>query len=188
MEDIARPVEDSIATVEILSDPELVTQIRQGEREIEAGEGISLEELEAQISSDIERAGINRLEGVQKAPFTPVSSTGQALSLSKALLSPLPSWERARVRVDASTGQIYRQPQSLPWRGERFREGFPQLLESLSKGETPFTVRQACPEPVEGLTTNGLGRSAGTPRESTSRRRSCRIDSAVRRPPSRPQA
>ena len=57
MEDIARPVEDSIATVEILSDPELVAQIRQGEREIEAGEGISLEELEAQISSDIEKAG-----------------------------------------------------------------------------------------------------------------------------------
>lgn len=57
MENIARPVEEILATVEILSDPELVAQIRQGEREVEAGEGISLEELEAQISSDIEKTG-----------------------------------------------------------------------------------------------------------------------------------
>ena len=57
MGNIAEPIEDILATVEILSDPELVAQIRQGEREIEAGEGISLEELEAQISSDIEKAG-----------------------------------------------------------------------------------------------------------------------------------
>ena len=49
--------EEILATVEILSDPELVAQIRQGEREIEAGEGISLEELEAQISSDAEKTG-----------------------------------------------------------------------------------------------------------------------------------
>ena len=51
------PIKSVFATVEILSDPELVSQIRQGEREIEAGEGISLEELEAQISSDMEEAG-----------------------------------------------------------------------------------------------------------------------------------
>ena len=57
MENIAEPTEDFLATVEILSDPNLVSQIRQGEREIDAGEGISLEELEAQISSDIEKAG-----------------------------------------------------------------------------------------------------------------------------------
>ena len=57
MGNIAEPIENILATVEILSDPELVAQIRQGEREIEAGEGISLEELEAQISSDIEKAG-----------------------------------------------------------------------------------------------------------------------------------
>lgn len=49
--------EEILATVEILSDPELVAQIRQGEREIEAGEGISLEELEAQIFSDAEKTG-----------------------------------------------------------------------------------------------------------------------------------
>jgi prevent-host-death family protein len=48
--------QEILATVEILSDPELVEQIRQGEREIEAGEGIGLEELEAQISRDINRA------------------------------------------------------------------------------------------------------------------------------------
>ncbi len=42
--------QEILATVEILSDPELVEQIRQGEREIEAGEGIALEELEAQIA------------------------------------------------------------------------------------------------------------------------------------------
>ena len=57
MGNIAEPIENTLATVEILSDPELVAQIRQGEREIEAGEGISLEELEAQISSEIEKAG-----------------------------------------------------------------------------------------------------------------------------------
>ena len=49
--------EEILATVEILSDPDLVAQIRQGEREIEAGEGVSLDELEAQISSDIEKTG-----------------------------------------------------------------------------------------------------------------------------------
>ena len=53
-ENISESVEDILATVEILSDPELIAQIRQGEREIEAGEGISLEELEGQVSSDIE--------------------------------------------------------------------------------------------------------------------------------------
>lgn len=57
MGNIAEPIENILATVEILSDPELVAQIRQGEREIEAGEGISLEELEAQRSSDIEKTG-----------------------------------------------------------------------------------------------------------------------------------
>ena len=49
------PTKEAIATVEVLSDPELVKQIRQGEREIEAGEGIALEELEAQISRDLKR-------------------------------------------------------------------------------------------------------------------------------------
>ena len=57
MEDIVESASDILATVEILSDPDLVAQIRQGEHEIEAGEGISLEELEAQISSDIEKTG-----------------------------------------------------------------------------------------------------------------------------------
>ena len=57
MRNIAEPIENVLATVEILSDPELVAQIRQGEREIEAGEGISLEELEAQISSGAEKTG-----------------------------------------------------------------------------------------------------------------------------------
>ena len=56
MKNISQSVEDILTTVEVLSDPELIAQIRQGEREIEAGEGISLEELEAQISSDIELA------------------------------------------------------------------------------------------------------------------------------------
>jgi predicted transcriptional regulator len=56
MKNISESVEDILATVEVLSDPELIAQIRQGEREIEAGEGISLEELEGQISSDIEEA------------------------------------------------------------------------------------------------------------------------------------
>ena len=54
MNSITVSFDEILATVEILSDPDLVAQIRQGEREIEAGEGISLEELEAQISSDIE--------------------------------------------------------------------------------------------------------------------------------------
>ena len=58
MNNISESVEDILATVEILSDPELIAQIRQGEREIEAGEGISLEELEAQVSSDMEEAGV----------------------------------------------------------------------------------------------------------------------------------
>ena len=57
MGNVAEPIEEIFATVEILSDPELVAQIRQGELEVEAGGGISLEELEAQISSNIERAG-----------------------------------------------------------------------------------------------------------------------------------
>ena len=47
--------QEVLATVEILSDPELVEQIRQGELEIEAGEGIGREELEAQIAQDLER-------------------------------------------------------------------------------------------------------------------------------------
>ena len=38
-----------LATVEVLSDPELVEQIRQGEREIAAGEGIPLEQLTAEL-------------------------------------------------------------------------------------------------------------------------------------------
>ena len=54
MKNISESVEDILATVEVLSDPELIAQIRQRERE--AGEGISLEELEGQISSDIEEA------------------------------------------------------------------------------------------------------------------------------------
>ena len=58
MNNISESVEDILATVEILSDPELIAQIRQGEREIEAGEGISLEELEAQVSSDMEEADV----------------------------------------------------------------------------------------------------------------------------------
>ena len=49
------PTKEAVATAEVLSDPELVEQIRQGERQIEAGEGIALEELEAQISRDLER-------------------------------------------------------------------------------------------------------------------------------------
>ncbi len=47
--------QELLATAEVLSDPEFVEQIRQGEREIEAGEGIALEELEALIAQDIER-------------------------------------------------------------------------------------------------------------------------------------
>ena len=47
--------QEVLATVEVLSDPELVAQIRQGEREIEAGEGIAPEELEARIAQDLER-------------------------------------------------------------------------------------------------------------------------------------
>ena len=46
---------EAIATAELLSDPELVEQIRQGERQIEAGQGIALDELESQISRDLER-------------------------------------------------------------------------------------------------------------------------------------
>ena len=41
--------QEVLATVEVLSDPELVEQIRQGEREIEAGESIAIEELKAQL-------------------------------------------------------------------------------------------------------------------------------------------
>ena len=44
-----------LATIEVLSDPELVEQIRQGEHQLEAGEGITIEELEAQIDRDIGR-------------------------------------------------------------------------------------------------------------------------------------
>ena len=47
--------QEILATVEVLSDPVLVEQILQGKREIEAGEGIAFEELEAQIAQDIER-------------------------------------------------------------------------------------------------------------------------------------
>ena len=47
--------QEILATVEVLSDPELVEQIRQGEGEIAAGEGIALEELEEQVSRDLER-------------------------------------------------------------------------------------------------------------------------------------
>ena len=49
------PAKEAIATAKILSDLGLVKQIRQGEREIEAGEGIAFEELEAQIFRDLER-------------------------------------------------------------------------------------------------------------------------------------
>ena len=42
-------MQEILATVEVLSDPELVEQIRQGEREIEAGEGIPLEQLTAEL-------------------------------------------------------------------------------------------------------------------------------------------
>ena len=42
-------VQEILATVEVLSDPELVEQIRRGEREIEAGEGIPLEQFTAEL-------------------------------------------------------------------------------------------------------------------------------------------
>ena len=42
-------VQEILATVEILSDPELVDQIRRGEREIDSGEGIPLEQLTAEL-------------------------------------------------------------------------------------------------------------------------------------------
>ena len=42
-------VQEILATVEVLSDPELVEQIRRGEREVEAGEGIPLEQLTAEL-------------------------------------------------------------------------------------------------------------------------------------------
>ena len=42
-------VQEILATIEVLSDPELVEQIRRGEREIEAGEGIPLEQLTAEL-------------------------------------------------------------------------------------------------------------------------------------------
>ena len=54
MKNISESASDILATVEILSDPELIARIRQGEREIEDGEGISFDELEAQISSVLE--------------------------------------------------------------------------------------------------------------------------------------
>ena len=66
------------------------------------------------------RAGVSATAvQLRESPF--------GLSLSKALFSPLPSWERARVRV-------------MP---RRRRE---QLLESLSKGNSWF----------DKLTTNGF--------------------------------
>ena len=42
-------VQELLATIEVLSDEELVEQIRRGEREIEAGEGIPLEQLTAEL-------------------------------------------------------------------------------------------------------------------------------------------
>ena len=42
-------VQEILATIEVLSDPEFVEQIRRGEREIEAGEGIPLEQLTAEL-------------------------------------------------------------------------------------------------------------------------------------------
>ena len=42
-------VQEILATIEVLSNPELVEQIRRGEREIEAGEGIPLEQLTAEL-------------------------------------------------------------------------------------------------------------------------------------------
>ena len=42
-------VQEVLATVEVLSDPKLVEQIRRGEREIEAGEGVPLEQLTAEL-------------------------------------------------------------------------------------------------------------------------------------------
>ena len=45
--------QEVLATVEVLSDPDLMEQVRQGERELEAGEGISIEGLKAQVSRDL---------------------------------------------------------------------------------------------------------------------------------------
>ena len=45
-------VQEILATVEVLSDPELVEQIQRGEREIEAGEGIHLEQLIAELDQE----------------------------------------------------------------------------------------------------------------------------------------
>ena len=42
-------VQEVLATVELLSDPDLVEQIRRGEREIEAGRGIPLDELTTEL-------------------------------------------------------------------------------------------------------------------------------------------
>ena len=42
-------VQEMLATLEVLSDPELVEQIRQGQRDIEAGKGIPIEELAAEL-------------------------------------------------------------------------------------------------------------------------------------------
>lgn len=42
--------QEILATVEVLSDPDLIEQIRQGERELEAGEGIAIEDLRAEFS------------------------------------------------------------------------------------------------------------------------------------------
>ncbi len=49
--------QEVLATVEVLSDPDLVEQIRQGEREIEAGEGIAIEELKAQLYRSLPENG-----------------------------------------------------------------------------------------------------------------------------------
>lgn len=45
--------QEVLATVEVLSDPDLMEQIRQGERELEVGEGIAIEDLRAEISRDL---------------------------------------------------------------------------------------------------------------------------------------
>ena len=42
--------QEVLATVEVMGDPDLMEQIRRGERELEAGEGITIEDLRAEIS------------------------------------------------------------------------------------------------------------------------------------------
>ncbi len=53
----SRFLTEVLATIEVLGDPDLVEQIRRGEREIEAGEGMTIEELEAQVARDLEAMG-----------------------------------------------------------------------------------------------------------------------------------